>query len=145
VRSALFIGCSLLLAACLDAPSREPGQWPLTKAELEAQALAATPIEPGEAAYRRTCIACHGADGKGSEGKLAADFSSPGGPLTKQDELLRASILNGVTGTIGVMPPHRTLLTDEELSAVLAYVRKSFGAGIVPVSALAPDAGNATP
>jgi hypothetical protein len=52
--------------------------------------------------------------------------------------VLRASILNGVKGTIGVMPPHRTLLSDDEVSAVLAYVRKSFGAGIVPA---APDAG----
>jgi hypothetical protein len=57
--------------------------------------------------------------------------------------VLRESVLNGVKGTIGIMPPHRTLLTDDELTAVLAYVRKSFGAGIVAASpSTAPDAGS---
>lgn len=141
-RLAAIAALALGVSACLEAPSREPGQWPIAKAELEALAKAAAPLEPGEAAYRRTCVACHGIDGKGSDGKLAADFSAPTGPLAKPDELLRASILNGVKGTIGIMPPHRTLLTDDEVTAVLAYVRKSFGAGIVPSAA---DAGAPAP
>lgn len=134
--------------ACLEEPKREPGQWPIEKAELQALAAktAAAPSDPGEAAYRRTCVACHGIDGTGNEGKIAADFSDPAGVLTKQDDRLRASILNGVTTKVGVMPPHRTLLTDEEVSAVLAYVRNAFGKGIVPSAPPAvPDAGSATP
>jgi mono/diheme cytochrome c family protein len=148
----LAFGAAVLLVisfgACLDEPKREPGQWPIEKAELQALAAkaAAAPSDPGEAAYRRICVACHGIDGTGSEGKIAANFGDPAGVLTKQDDLLRASILNGVTSKVGVMPPHRTLLTDDEVTAVLAYVRNTFGKGIVPSAvATAPDAGSATP
>ncbi len=145
--------CVLVLYACLEQPKREEGQWPIALSEIRA----AAPSDPGEGAYRKTCIACHGADGKGvaagqaaagqaaagQAGKLGADFTSPTGPLTKQDELLLTSIRDGVTGSIGVMPPHRTLLTEAEVVEVLAYVRRTFGAGITPiaVAAEASDAG----
>jgi mono/diheme cytochrome c family protein len=134
---------ALALTACLDdPPPRAEGQWPLTRAELTAAAakLAAPPSDPGEAAYRKTCIACHGADGKGNGGKTAADFSSPVGPLKKQDAALLVSIAEGATGPIGVMPPHKALLSEADIAAVLAYVRRTFGTGITPDAAPAADA-----
>ena len=140
---------ALALSACLqDEPPREPGQWPLTRAELAAHAskqATAVPADPGEAAYRKTCIACHGADGRGNGGKTAADFAAPTGVLKKQDAVLLASIANGTTGPIGVMPPHKTLLSETEISAVLAYARRTFGAGITPDQAPAADASVPTP
>ena len=135
MRIASCLAAVLALSACLeDVPQAEAGQWPLTREELAAaaQKSSAAPIDPGEAAFRKTCIACHGADGRGNGGKTAADFSSPIGVLKKPDIVLLVSIRDGATGPIGVMPPHRALLKDDEIAAVLAYVRRSFGPSITP-------------
>jgi mono/diheme cytochrome c family protein len=136
---------ALALSACLeDLPAREQGQWPLTRAEIAAHAsklATAAPTGPGEAAYRKTCIACHGADGHGTGGKTAADFALPTGVLKKQDAVLLASITHGATGPIGVMPPHKALLSAADIAAVLAYVRQTFGPAITPDAAPTGDAG----
>jgi mono/diheme cytochrome c family protein len=128
------------LVAC-DPPPRENGQWPIALAEL-GPGLAA---DPGEGAYRRTCIACHGADGKGNGEKTGADFTRPDGRLTKPDDALLASIRGGTRGSIGVMPAHQGLLTDAETTAVLAYVRRTFGPGIAAGSASAVPASSSAP
>lgn len=144
-RHALLTLCActvLALGACLKDEPREEGQWPISRAELAAAAskLAAAPAEPGEAAYRKTCIACHGADGRGNGGKTAADFTSPIGVLKKQDTQLLASITNGATGPIGIMPPHKALLSEADIAAVLGYVRRTFGPAITPEPPAEPDA-----
>ncbi len=147
-RAWLAACAALALSACLEDQPREAGQWPIARAELDAAAAKlATPAsaDPGEAAYRKTCIACHGADGHGNSGKTAADFALPTGVLKKQDAVLLASIANGVTGPIGVMPPHKALLSEPDIAAVLAYVRRTFGTGITPDAAPMPDAGVAAP
>jgi mono/diheme cytochrome c family protein len=128
--------------ACSDPAPRAEGDYPITKQELGIAGIAAR--EPGEAAYARTCIACHGADGKGNGGKTGADLTAQDGPFTKPDAVLIASVRDGKQGTTGVMPAHRALLTDEELAAVVAYARAQLGAGIAPVEPVqaAPDAGS---
>jgi len=141
VAAAWVLVCGL--SACLEDPKRADDQWPITRGELQAaarRAASAEPSDPGEAAYRRTCIACHGVDGQGNGGKTAADFTSPTGVLKKHDSALLASILDGATGPIGVMPAHRALLASDESTAVLAYVRKAFGPSITPEPPVAPDA-----
>lgn len=136
----------LALASCLEDPAREPDQWPIARAELEAAAkTSVTASDPGEAAYRKTCIACHGADGKGLGGKTGADFTLVTGVLTKADAVLLTSIRDGATGSVGVMPPHRTLLSDGEVAAVLAYVRRTYGPSIVPIATVTLDGGAQQP
>lgn len=138
------LAVALALSACLEDPPREPSQWPITRAEIAARAsklVGAAPSGPGEAAYRKTCIACHGADGTGNGGKTAADFTLATGVLKKPDAVLLASITSGATGPIGVMPPHQALLSEAEIGAVLAYVRRSFGPAITPDAAPSRDAG----
>lgn len=87
-------------------------------------------VEAGEKVYSQTCIACHGANGKGAIPGVS-DFTKAGGPLAKPDEVLTDSIRNGLVtaGKPLSMPPKggNPALTDEEIKAVLEYIRATFG------------------
>jgi mono/diheme cytochrome c family protein len=122
-----IVTLSVLLSACDPESERLEGQYPITRAELEAHAPADS---PAEADYRRVCLPCHGVDGTGAGGRLAADLTSQGGPLSQPDEILVASVRDGKRGSIGVMPPHDRLLSDDAIRAVVAYVRERFGPGV---------------
>jgi len=85
---------------------------------------------PGEQVYRSTCIACHGANGKGVL-PGTPDFTDPGGRLAKSDEMLQKHITEGFQspGSPMAMPAKggNPSLTPSEISEVLAYLRKHFG------------------
>lgn len=78
----------------------------------------------GEAVYRSLCISCHQADGRGADGRLAADFRGVRSRLAKPDEVLIASILNGVPGT--AMAPFAGRLSESDARDVVAYLRVRF-------------------
>lgn len=85
---------------------------------------------PPEALYARTCIACHGANGKGAIPGVP-DLTAPGGPLvTKSDEDLARSILNGLQsrGSPMAMPPRggNPMLSGEDAAALVRYLRERF-------------------
>ena len=86
----------------------------------------------GEAVYRRTCVACHGADGRGGLPGVA-DLAAPGGSLTRSDEELLVSIRDGYQSPRSAlaMPAKggNPALTEDDVRAVIAYMRASFGAG----------------
>lgn len=86
----------------------------------------------GLAVYSRTCIACHGPDGKGVPGAFppldGADW------LTGDPTIPARIVLGGLQGPIevkgqkyqNIMPPH-TDLKDGEIADVLTYVRQTWG------------------
>ncbi len=90
-----------------------------------------------ETLYARDCAACHGPDGKGSgpagvnlSGMANMDPAMPRGPanftdavamLAASDALLQGKLLRGGMGT--GMPEFGSLYSDEELWAVIAYLR----------------------
>ena len=82
----------------------------------------------GEAVYKKTCLACHGADGRGNGGITGADFIGDKSRLAKSNEVLFTSISEGVTTGKVPMPPQKTILSEKEINDSLAYVRKQFGA-----------------
>lgn len=120
---------ALASSACTGAPERDPSQWPIARLDLEGEIPT---DDPAEVTYRAHCTACHGVDGRGAGGVTGADFTSPDGPLRRPDGELLASIRDGRRGEIGVMPPHGAMLGEERSAAVLAYLRRRFGAGIRP-------------
>ena len=128
----LAAGCSR------EPPPRDPSQWPISRVEIE---RAIPTDDPGERTYRAHCIACHGVDGRGAGGATGANFTAPDGPLTRPDEELLVSVLDGRRGEIGVMPAHRDVLGEERSREVLAFVRAHFGQGIEIRSAAIEDAG----
>jgi mono/diheme cytochrome c family protein len=99
---------------------------PVATAPAAPAAPAAGPAD-GETIYKTYCLPCHGADGKGNNG-LAANYVDDKTRLAQPDEVLIASIKNGKTGTVGTMPPWGGTLSDAQITAVLGYVRTSFGA-----------------
>jgi cytochrome c6 len=91
------------------------GAW--SSAALAADASA------GKAVYDKSCVGCHGKDGKGNPA-MAKVLGEKGLDLTgkeatqKSDEELLKIIVEGA----GKMPAQKSLSTDEQ-KQVLAYVR----------------------
>ncbi len=90
----------------------------------------AAAVDPA-AAYNQTCVACHGADGKGTV-PGAPDFTAPSGTLGKTDDVLLQHMIEGFQspGSPMAMPARggNPVLTDADLAAVLAWLRDRFGA-----------------
>ena len=86
---------------------------PLTPAETAR-------FEAGREVYANLCVACHQTDGAG--GELAP--SLVGSPLVvRHAGIPTRVVLGGKEGDVGLMPPLNSL-TDEEIAAVLTYVRR---------------------
>ncbi|HEX8602734.1 MAG TPA: cytochrome c [Pseudoduganella sp.] len=75
----------------------------------------------GKALYAATCQGCHMAKGEGARGagfypKLA------GNPLVQSPEYIVYRVANGYRG----MPAFAGMMDDEQIAAVVTYVRQSF-------------------
>ena len=83
----------------------------------------------GERVYKNNCMACHGADGKGSFSGVP-DFTTPNGRLSKSDGELLSNIVNGFQskGSLMPMPPRggNSQLSDENLMTTLEYIKNTF-------------------
>lgn len=97
----------------------------ITPTPLSAEAL----ISMGEAEYPEYCAACHQMDGTGVEGVYPALAESPF--VTVEDPGPLIGIV--LTGRAG-MPHFRDYLTEQEIAAVLSYVRNAWGNDASPVS-----------
>lgn len=99
---------------------------------VDATAAVAPPdaLAAGSAIYNQTCVACHGADGKGAI-PGAPDFTDPNGSLTHGDEHLAEAIEHGKQspGAPIAMPPKggNANLTKQDIRAVLIYLHHAFG------------------
>ena len=79
-----------------------------------------------------TCVACHQADGKGSPGQFPPLIQTDWVLEPEPGRIIRA-VLYGLNGPIevkgqnynGAMVPWKDSLTDEEIAAVLTYVRQN--------------------
>ncbi|HHJ14499.1 MAG TPA: c-type cytochrome [Gammaproteobacteria bacterium] len=84
----------------------------------------------GREIYQQTCVACHGADGKGMFPGVP-DFTRAGGRLSKSDEELLDNVRGGFQspGSPMAMPPRggNASLSDADLKAVIRYLREQFG------------------
>ena len=95
----------------------------------------------GKLVYNKpTCVACHQADGKGTPGQFPPLIQTDWVLEPEPGRIIRA-VLYGLSGPIevkgqnynGAMVPWKDALTDEEIAAVLTYVRQN------------PDWGNKAP
>lgn len=99
-------------------------------------------LELGRSVYESVCALCHNSDGMGKPGQapvLAGSEWVTGSP----GRLIRIP-LHGLTGpvtvkgetwTLGAMPAMGAALPDEQLAAVLTYMRQSWGNKAEPITA----------
>jgi len=84
----------------------------------------------GAAVYARSCIACHSIDGAGAMPGIP-DLTDQKGPLSKSDDVLLKSIINGIdSGSSPTPMPAKggdENLTEAEARLVLDYIRREFG------------------
>jgi len=121
------------LLATLGNPPEE--EKPLVRVNVPDEEVHARGIE----VYSRTCVACHGPDGKG----VAGAFPPLDGVdwVTGDPSKAIRIILHGLQGPIevagqryeNVMPPH-TDLKDQEIADVLTYVRQTWSNDAAAVS-----------
>jgi mono/diheme cytochrome c family protein len=89
--------------------------------------------QQGKLVYNKpTCVACHQADGKGTAGQFPSLVESEWVQEPEPGRIIRA-VLHGISGPFpfkgqtfnGSMVPWKDALTDEEIAAVLTYVRQN--------------------
>jgi mono/diheme cytochrome c family protein len=116
---------------------------PATRAEVRAELKGPKVdhvVAQGKKLYETHCVDCHGADGKG----LAPAYPPlAGNRAITMDNSVNAVriVLNGgfAPGTAVNprpygMPPYSHMMNDDEVAAVVSYVRASWGNGAPPVS-----------
>lgn len=91
----------------------------------------AAPLD-GKALYERECLACHMRDGRGVPGMNPPLVASPW--VVGSPDVLAGFVLTGGFGPDVLMAPF-DYLSDEELAALLSYVRDAFGDGAGPLDA----------
>jgi mono/diheme cytochrome c family protein len=117
---------ALLMAVLLSVAASAPLPESATRSSLEpALSLGFRFSEQsGEALYANVCQACHMPDGKGASG--AGTY-----PALARDKNLSAAeypvhvLVHGQRG----MPPIGLMMTDEQVAAVVNYIRTHFGNG----------------
>jgi cbb3-type cytochrome c oxidase subunit III len=82
---------------------------------------AALPAADGGTIFKKNCAICHGTDGKGFPTFKTPNFTDSKWQSSAKDKEMREVIKNGKKGT--AMVGFGSQLKDEEISAVIAYIR----------------------
>jgi mono/diheme cytochrome c family protein/glucose/arabinose dehydrogenase len=86
----------------------------------------------GQEIYKNLCVACHQPDGRGRE-KIAPALAGSRYVIGDPAIAMRI-VLSGKEGPVGLMPPVAGL-SDEQIAAVLTYIRREWGHTAAPVTA----------
>lgn len=89
---------------------------PMSEAEL---------MKEGATVFAANCAVCHGAQGEGGVGPELAGYS-----VLKNEQLIITQVVRGGR----VMPPFGSKLSDDQIAAVLTYIRNSWGNRFGPIT-----------
>ena len=116
------------VASTLDWPGKPrpatPEARPLTEEEQRLYAA-------GQQQFTATCAGCHQVNGQGLPG-VAKSLVGSRWALSPAPQVIRI-VLHGKEGEM-LMPPVGGSLTDEQIAAVLTYVRRSWGNTALPIT-----------
>ncbi len=103
----------------------------------------ASPVlaQDGQQLFTLYCSACHGVDGKGATGGTFPPLAESPWVLGDAERSVKI-VLKGLTGPVDVqgktynleMPPQGAVLPDDQLAAILTYVRSAWGNQAGPVT-----------
>lgn len=85
----------------------------------------------GQTVYEGICQACHQDDGRGKD-TVAPSLVGSALATGAAPNAIRI-LMNGKEGPIGLMPPLGQSFTDDQVAAVLTYVRRQWGNAAAPV------------
>jgi mono/diheme cytochrome c family protein len=106
-------------------PGAPAAAVPLTPAEIRH-------FEDGRELYKNVCQGCHQPDGRGQD-RIAPSLVGSVLALAPADIAARV-LLHGKEGAIGLMPPIGASFSDEQVAAVLTYIRREWGHSASPVT-----------
>ena len=89
----------------------------------------------GAEIYKGLCVGCHQEDGKGKDKIGGSLVDSTFVKVADPNAVIRV-LLAGKEGSIGLMPPVGATFNDEQIAAVLTFVRRSWGNNAPPVDPL---------
>ena len=97
--------------------------------------------QDGQQLYTLYCSACHGTDGKGATGGTFPPLAQSPYVAGDPDRSVKI-VLNGLTGPVDVlgktynleMPPQGAALPDDQIAAILTFVRSAWGNQAGPVT-----------
>ena len=122
----------LVLAACSGVGTPTPIRTPITATQPAPVARAEPATNPnnniakGADVYATNCQVCHG-DLRGLGGSGAPPHNQYGHTWHHPDAQLKDWVINGKLGFFGFqMPGFNNTLTDQELDAVLSYIKTSW-------------------
>jgi mono/diheme cytochrome c family protein/glucose/arabinose dehydrogenase/HEAT repeat protein len=92
---------------------------PLTPDELDR-------FNAGAGVYKDVCAGCHRDDGRGV-GTLGADLVDSAFVNGADPTAAVRIVLGGKEGTLGMMPPLGQALSDNQIAAVVTYIRRAWG------------------
>jgi len=112
----------------------------MTAASVATATTAAAQAPDGKIVFSTTCAACHQATGEGVEGTYPPLAGSEW--VNGDDAKVVRIVLHGLTGPVevagetyaGMMPPWGGILKDEDIAAVLTYVRSTWGNKAAPIT-----------
>jgi mono/diheme cytochrome c family protein len=91
-----------------------------------------TRVAAGEQLYLNYCAGCHQPDGRGQQDGASNLVSSKLVSANPQAGI--RVLLSGMEGSKGLMPPLGPTLNDEQIAAVLSYIRRAWGHTATPVN-----------
>lgn len=87
--------------------------------------LHGSPAADGAALYKKHCVMCHGADGKGFKVLKTPDMTSAQWQASVKDADIANVTKNGKKGT--TMPAFKDKLSDDDVKALVAHIRSLSG------------------
>ncbi len=115
------------IMARVEWPGKPGAAAPIPPLSADEQAR----FDAGREVYRNICQSCHQPDGRGQE-KLAPSLVGSALALAPAEVPVRI-LMNGKEGTVGLMPPVGSVLSDAQVAGVLTYIRREWGQDGSPV------------
>jgi cytochrome c6 len=88
--------------------------------------------QQGQAIFEDSCAQCHRANGEGLPATFPALKKNPF--VLGDPQPVIATVLNGRKGSLGQMPSWKDKLDDQQIAAVVTYIRQAWSNRAAPVT-----------